>query len=91
MIIFLFMATFAQFALIQPSRPVEMGVGLLCIPIGALLWWYGLTWLVNKIHDIFNMNGILIINRIIGSVVIIFSLIILIGTVFNLYHLPSYY
>ena len=91
MIIFLFMATFAQFALIQPSRPVEMGVGLLCIPIGALLWWYGLTWHVNKIHDIFNMNGILIINRIIGSVVIIFSLIILIGTVFNLYHLPSYY
>ena len=91
MIMFLFIATFAQFAFIQPSRPVEMSIGLASIPLGALLWWYGLTWLINKVHDIFNMNGILIINRIIGSVVIIFSLIVLIGTVFNLYHLPSYY
>ena len=91
LIIFLFVATFAQFAFIQPSRPIEMGIGLASIPLGALIWWYGLTWLVNKIHDIFNMNGILIINKIIGSVVIIFSLIMLIGTIFNLYHLPSYY
>jgi len=91
LIIFLFVATFAQFAFIQPSRPVEMGIGLASIPIGALIWWYGLTWLVNKIHNIFDMSGILIINKIIGSIVIIFSLIMLIGTVFNLYHLPSYY
>ena len=91
MIIFLFMATFAQFALIQPSRPVEMGVGLLCIPIGALLWWYGLTWLISKIKGKFDEKGILIINKIIGAIVILFSLIILFGTVFNLYHLPSFY
>ncbi|MCR5077426.1 MAG: LysE family transporter [Prevotella sp.] len=91
LIIFLFMATFAQFALVQPNRPFEMVIGFACIPVGALLWWYGLTWLINKVRGKFDVNGILIINKVIGSVVILFSLIILLGTVFNLYHLPSYY
>lgn len=85
------MATYAQFAFVQPSRPFEMVIGFACIPIGALIWWYGLTWLINKIRGIFDVNGISIINKVIGSIVVLFSLIILIGTIFNLYHLPSYY
>ena len=89
LIIFLFMATFAQFALVQPDRPVEMIVGFACIPAGALLWWYGLTWLVDKIRGKFDVNGVLIINKVIGSVVILFSIIVLLGTIFNLYHLPT--
>ena len=89
LIIFLFMATFAQFALVQPDRPFEMIVGFACIPAGALLWWYGLTWLVDKIRGKFDVNGILIINKVIGSVVILFSIIVLLGTIFNLYHLPT--
>ncbi len=91
MIIFLFMATFAQFAFVQPSRVFETVIGFVSIPLGALLWWYGLTWLVDKIRNKFDVNGILIINKVIGSVVILFSLIMLVGTIFNLYHLPSYY
>lgn len=91
LIIFLLMATYAQFAFVQPSRPFEMVIGFACIPIGALIWWYGLTWLINKIRGIFEVNGISIINKVIGSIVVLFSLIILIGTIFNLYHLPSYY
>lgn len=90
LIIFLFMATFAQFAFVVPDMPVEMGVGYLSIFFGAMLWWYGLTWLVDKIRGKFDTNGILIINKVIGSVVIIFSLIALFGTVFNLYHLPEF-
>lgn len=89
LIIFLFMATFAQFALVQPDRPFEMIVGFVCIPAGALLWWYGLTWLVDKIRGKFDVNGVLIINKVIGSVVILFSIIVLLGTIFNLYHLPT--
>ncbi len=91
MIIFLFMATFAQFAFVQPSRVFETVIGFVCIPLGALVWWYGLTWLVDKIRNKFDVNGILIINKVIGSIVILFSLIMLVGTIFNLYHLPSYY
>ena len=91
LIIFLFIALYAQFSFVVPNHPVEMCLGYLSIPFGALLWWYGLTWLVDKIRGIFDTSGILIINKVIGSVVIIFSLIVLFGTVFNLYKLPNYY
>ena len=62
-----------------------MLVGFASIVGGALLWWYGLTWLVDKIRTIFQNDGIRIINQIIGVVVIIFSVISLFGTVTNLF------
>lgn len=85
LIIFLFMACFAQFAFVVPNRPVEMAFGYMCVFIGALLWWYGLTWLIDMVREKFSDNSIQLINRIIGSVVIIFSLVMFLGTVFNLY------
>lgn len=85
LIIFLFMAAFAQFAFVMPKHPLHMCVGYLSIICGALLWWFGLTWLIDKVHNKFDNSSIVIINKIIGSVVIIFSLLVLIGTVFNLY------
>ena len=85
LIVFLFMGLFAQFAFVIPDRPFEMLVGFASIVGGALLWWYGLTWLVDKIRTIFQDDGIRIINQIIGAVVIIFSVISLFGTVTNLF------
>lgn len=90
LIVFLFMATFAQFAFIIPGQPFVMAIGYASIVGGALLWWYGLTWLIDKIRGKFDTNGILIINKVIGSIVIIFALVALIGTIFNLYTLPSF-
>ena len=72
----------------MPDRPLEMAVGYACVVGGALLWWFGLTWLVDKVRGKFDDNGILIINRVVGCVVIIFSLIMFFGMVFNLYKLP---
>lgn len=88
LIIFLFMATFAQFAFIIPNRPLEMSFGFLCILLGAVLWWFGLTWLIDKIRGKFDTNGILLINKIIGGIVIVISIIALLGTIFNIYTLP---
>lgn len=85
LIIFLFMAIFAQLAFIIPDHPLEMSIGYISIAGGALLWWFGLTWLIDKIRTKFEDYGIIIINKIIGSIVILFSLIILLGTVFNLF------
>ena len=84
-----FMMLFALFAFVIPDHKVEMCIGYVSVLFGALLWWYGLTWLVDKIRTKFDDNGIVIINKVIGSIVIIFSLIALIGTIFNLYHLPE--
>ena len=85
LIIFLFIGTFAQFAFVVPNHPIEMTLGYMSIVVGALLWWFGLTWLIDKIKEKFDTNGILIINKVIGSLVIFFSLLMLIGTTFNLY------
>lgn len=90
LIIFLFIAVFAQLTFVIPHRPIEMTLSYLSIVGGALLWWFGLTWLVDKIRGKFDNNGILIINKVIGCVVILVSLIILVGTLFNLYSLTSY-
>lgn len=89
LIIMLMMGLFAQFAFIIPNHPVEMCAGYIGIIGGAMLWWYGLTWLVDKIRAVFDTNGIQIINKVVGSIVIVMSIIVLIGTVFNLYTLPT--
>ena len=86
LIIILFGALFAQFAF-APSNPFDMLVSFLSVAGGALLWWYGLTWLVDKVRAKFDDNGIRIINQIIGAIVITVSVIILLGTVTNLYRI----
>ena len=75
----------AQFNFVLPNHPLEMSIGYLGVFGGALMWWFGLTWLVDKIREKFDIDGISILNKIIGAVVVIFSLIVLVGTVFNLY------
>ncbi|MCQ2221624.1 MAG: LysE family transporter [Prevotella sp.] len=84
LIIFLFMATFAQFAFIVPDHHFEMGIGYISIVFGAMIWWWGLTWLVEKVKGKFDADGIQLINRIIGSIVMIVSFVMLIGTLFNI-------
>lgn len=85
LILLLFMASFAQFNFVIPNHAFEMSFGYIGIFAGALMWWFGLTWLVDKIREKFDIDGISILNKIIGAVVVIFSLIVLVGTVFNLY------
>ena len=86
LIIILLGALFAQFAF-APSTPFDMLVSFLSVAGGALLWWYGLTWLIDQIRTKFDNNGIRIINQIIGAIVILVSVIILLGTVTNLYRI----
>ena len=82
LIIFLFLAMYAQFAFV--NHPFEMMGGFASIGGGALLWWWGLTWLVDKIRTKFDTNGIRIINQVIGVAVILGSVIMLLGTTTNL-------
>ena len=48
-------------------------VGYLAIVLGALLWWFGITYFVNKVRTRFNLRGIWILNRVIGIVVMLIS------------------
>ena len=86
LIVFLFMALYAQFSFgLQIDKPIELVVGFISIIGGALLWWWGLTWLVDVIRLKFDHNGIRIINRIIGTLVIVGSFIVLLTTLFSLH------
>lgn len=67
-----------------------MCVGYASMVGGALLWWYGLTWMIDKIRTKFDQTGVIIINRVIGSIVIFFSIVSLIGTLFNIYLFPEF-
>ena len=61
------------------------GTGMIGLPIaialGALAWWFGITYFVNKVRTQFNLRGIWILNRIIGGIVIVVSVF---GLVFTL-------
>jgi threonine/homoserine/homoserine lactone efflux protein len=86
LIVFLFMALYAQFSFgLQIDKPIELVAGFISIVGGALLWWWGLTWLVDVIRLKFDNNGIRIINRIIGTLVIVGSIIVLLTTLFSLH------
>ena len=86
LIVFLFMALYAQFSFgLQIDKPIELVAGFISIIGGALLWWWGLTWLVDVIRLKFDNNGIRIINRVIGTLVIVGSIIVLLTTLFSLH------
>ena len=48
--------------------------------IGALVWWLGSTYFVNKVRTKFNLRGSWILNRVIGSIVMLVSVAGLIYT-----------
>lgn len=82
LIIFLFIGLFARFSFVSSGALVsETVTGYVAIVAGALSWWLGITYFVNKVRRQFNLRGIWILNRIIGSVVIIVSAL---GFIFTL-------
>ncbi len=76
LIIFLFIGLFARFSFVMPGSPLGFQlVGYLAIILGALIWWFSITYFVNKVRTRFNVRGIWILNRIIGVVVVIASVV----------------
>lgn len=81
LIIFVFIGLFARFAFIQPGVVLfQVVTGYLAIVVGALTWWLSITYFVNKVRKRFNLRGIWIINRVLGVVVMLVSIIGLIFT-----------
>lgn len=78
----MFIGLFARFSFVMPGSPLGFQlVGYLAIVIGALTWWFGITYFVNKVRTQFNVRGIWILNRIIGVVVIIASIVGIVLTI----------
>lgn len=76
LIVLLYIGLFARFGFILPEHSVWLVLlGLVCIGVGAVLWWFGITYVVSKLRRWFNVRGIWLLNRIVGSVIIVLSVI----------------
>lgn len=75
LIVFLFVALYARFAFVVPDHPVEQAIGYLGIVAGAVGWWTWLTYTINKVRARFDVGGIVWLNRTIGVVVMVVSLL----------------
>ncbi|MBQ5895763.1 MAG: LysE family transporter [Bacteroidaceae bacterium] len=83
MIVLLFVALFSPFDFVIPEMTASAQVvGYLAIFAGAMLWWFFITYLVNKLGKRFDVRGIAIINKVVGGLVMVGSLVgaILIAT-----------
>lgn len=76
LILLLYIGLFARFAFVLPEYSVWMLVGgIVCIGLGAVLWWFGITYVVAKLRKWFNVRGIGLLNRIVGSIIIALAVI----------------
>jgi threonine/homoserine/homoserine lactone efflux protein len=81
LIILIYIALFARFNFILPDDKLySMILGLLSIIIGALTWWFAITCFVGKLRKIFNVRGLWLMNKIVGSIIMLLSLL---GVVFS--------
>lgn len=76
LILFFIIGLFARFNFILPEFGVHHYISAyLSILGGALAWWYGITWIVNKLRRRFNVRSMWLFNRIIGTILIGMALV----------------
>lgn len=76
LILFFIIGLFARFNFLLPEFEFYHYVsGYASIMGGALFWWFSITFFVNKVRSHFNVRSLWLVNRIIGSLLIIFALV----------------
>jgi threonine/homoserine/homoserine lactone efflux protein len=76
LIIFMYIVLFSRFNFISPEEKLHsMLLGLLSIFAGALFWWFLITFFVGKLRKVINLRGLWLINKIVGTVIIILSIL----------------
>jgi threonine/homoserine/homoserine lactone efflux protein len=81
LIVFLYIGLYARFGLVLPEHSVRMTIlGLVGVFAGAILWWLFITFVVSLLRRWFNIRGLKLMNRIVGSVIILLAVIGLISS-----------
>ena len=76
LIIFLIIGVFARLNFLEAGMVwYHYVAGFIFIILGALLWWWGTTWCVNKVRAHFNLRSMWLINRITGTIILIFAFV----------------
>ncbi len=53
-------------------------LGYVFIVVGALIWWWGITYIVDKVRARINMGSMIVINRIMGTLILVIAIYMLI-------------
>lgn len=76
LILFFIIGLFARFNFLLPEfRYYHYILGYACIFGGALLWWWLITYFVNKVRAHFNVRSLWIFNRIISAILFVMALV----------------
>lgn len=75
LIVFLYIGLFARFSFVFSASVWDVPIGLTGITAGAVLWWLLITYLVSRLRRWFNIRSIRILNRIVGSAIILLSIL----------------
>ena len=84
LIIFLFVALFARFAFVVPDYLVQQSLGYVSIFVGALVWWFLLGYGIAKLKSRFEVKGVWMLNKVIGVIVMVASVLGLVVTLTGL-------
>ncbi len=85
LILFLIIGLFARFNFLIPDiRFYHYIIGYVGIIAGALGWWWIVTYVVDKVRAHFNLKSMIMINRIIGVVIMIFAIVGIVTGISNL-------
>lgn len=76
LILFFIIGLFARFSFLQPEFMYYHYIaGYMSIFCGALLWWFLITFGVNKVRRHFNVRSMWLVNRIIAVIILVMAAI----------------
>lgn len=76
LILFFIIGLFGRFNFLSPEYQFyHYIIGYFAIFVGALVWWHFITFIINKIRAHFNVRSMWLLNRIIGSILIVMALV----------------
>ena len=67
----------------MPDHPIEQGIGYVGVLTGAIVWWLILTTALNRLGSRFDMSTISLLNRLLGLLVMVASVVGLFYTLFR--------
>ncbi|MDR1407813.1 MAG: LysE family translocator [Tannerella sp.] len=76
LIVLLYIGMFAHFSFILPAHSWwDVTKGLSGIALGAIIWWFFITYLISKLQRWFNIRGIHLLNRIVGTIILLLVIV----------------
>lgn len=85
LVVFIYLGMFAYFSFPISEFPAEKkALALGAMILGDISWWFFLSSLINRLRNRFDLRGIWMINRVLGTILILASVIWFVYTLFTL-------